>query len=312
VAVNAAGPRRYGYGTIRDYVLGFTAVDGTGALFSGGGRVVKNAAGYNMARLMTGSLGTLGILTQITLMVRPFAEASALLVCDLPQLDAAEQFLSGLVHSATRPVAIELLAGQPRNDDGLLGPAVEGSAGRLCIGFEGPAGEVEWMVGQLRQEWNAAGIRAPRQLSGSDSDAVWQQLTETPADAEIGIEIHVLPSATVAVIAKLLALVPESIVQAHAGNGVICVGLPCSLAVGRRDGESNADGKSTAMAVVRQLREIAAAAGGKLIVTQHPDTAQLSAADIWGPPGPAAGVMQAVKDRFDPQNILNPGRFVFA
>ena len=60
IAVNAAGPRRYAYGTMRDYLLGFTAVDGTGMTFSGGGRVVKNAAGYNMCRLMAGSLGHAG------------------------------------------------------------------------------------------------------------------------------------------------------------------------------------------------------------------------------------------------------------
>ena len=82
VALNAAGPRRYAYGSMRDYLLGFTAVDGRGLPFSGGGRVVKNAAGYNMCRLMAGSLGTLGVITQVTLMVRPVAEASALLVCE--------------------------------------------------------------------------------------------------------------------------------------------------------------------------------------------------------------------------------------
>ena len=84
IAANAAGPRRYAYGTIRDYLLGFTAVDGSGMIFSGGGRVVKNAAGYNMCRLMAGSRGTLGVITQTTLMVRPLPEAAALLACEVP------------------------------------------------------------------------------------------------------------------------------------------------------------------------------------------------------------------------------------
>ena len=100
IATNAAGPRRYAYGTMRDYLLGFTAVDGTGTIFSGGGRVVKNAAGYNMCRLMAGSRGTLGIITQATLMVRPLPEAAALLACEVPDFDLAEKLLASLVRSA--------------------------------------------------------------------------------------------------------------------------------------------------------------------------------------------------------------------
>ena len=160
VALNATGPRQYGYGTMRDYLLGFTAVDGTGMTFSGGGRVVKNAAGYNMCRLMAGSLGTLGVITQVTLMVRPLCEASVLLTCDLPDFAVAERLLAGLVRSLVRPVAIELLAGRD-GDNPVLGPAGDGAVGRLCVGFEGATAEVDWMVGQLRKEWAAEGVIAP-------------------------------------------------------------------------------------------------------------------------------------------------------
>ena len=112
IAVNAAGPRQFAYGTMRDYLLGFTAVDGTGTIFSGGGRVVKNAAGYNMCRLMAGSRGTLGIITQATLMVRPLPETSALLACEVADFDLAETLLASLVRLPVQPVAIELLAGR--------------------------------------------------------------------------------------------------------------------------------------------------------------------------------------------------------
>ncbi len=344
VAVNAAGPRRYGYGTIRDYVLGFTAVDGTGTVFSGGGSVVKNAAGYNMARLMSGSLGTLGILTQVTLMVRPPAEAAALLVCDLAQIEAAEPLLADLVRSDVRPIAIELLAGQLPDEDGLFGPPPKGDspifaadtavakkqifpaakgtgrrlvgtvpcerAARLCVGLEGSSEEVDWMVEELHRDWNAAGVGVTRQWTGPYGDPIWQQLTEMPGNAELSMEIHVLPSATVATLGKLLPLVPHGAIQARAGNGVIRIGLSCRAEDCRCVGEADAVGP-TAVALIRQLREIAAAAGGKLVVAQHPDDTPLTAADIWGPPGPAVRVMQAVKDRFDPHNLLNPGRFIF-
>ncbi len=114
VATDAAGPRRYACGSMREYLLGFTAVDGTGNLFSGGGRVVKNAAGYNMCRLMAGSLGTLGVITQVTLMVRPMCETSAWVASPKTSLDVVEKLLAELVRSATRPVAIELLANSRR------------------------------------------------------------------------------------------------------------------------------------------------------------------------------------------------------
>ena len=190
VAVNAAGPRRYAYGTMRDYVLGFTAVDGTGTMFSGGGRVVKNAAGYNMCRLMAGSLGTLGVITQVTLMVRPLPEASVLLVCDVPDFEVAEKLLAGLVRSPARPVAIELLAGRQREDDLVLGPVLEGNVGRLYVGFEGPAAEVDWMVEQLRERVGRgrrdradAGAHQP---APSRCGAGWPNF---PAD----VQINVLP-----------------------------------------------------------------------------------------------------------------------
>ncbi len=146
MAANAAGPRRYAYGTIRDYLLGFTAVDGTGMTFSGGGRVVKNAAGYNMCRLMAGSWGTLGVITQVTLMVRPLPEASALLACEFPISiwprscwPAWSARRSGRWRSSWRPAGSH--EGNP-----LFGPLLDGNVGRLYVGFEGSAAEVEWML----------------------------------------------------------------------------------------------------------------------------------------------------------------------
>src|SRR5437764_7903752 len=76
VALNKSGPRRLGYGTLRDYVIGISFVTDDGREVKAGGRVVKNVAGYDLMKLQTGSVGTLGVITQLTLKVRPKPEAS--------------------------------------------------------------------------------------------------------------------------------------------------------------------------------------------------------------------------------------------
>ena len=240
IATAAAGPRRLAYGTIRDYLLGFTAIDGRGMAFCGGGRVVKNAAGYNMCRLITGSLGTLGVVTQATLMVRPLPETAALLACDLPDLDLAERLLAGLIGSDVRPAAVEFSNGRERpvgewGHNPLLGPVLHGNVGRLCIGFEGPAGEVEWMLDLARRQWTALGMTSPTLMPRLASDRLWRWIAEFPAD----VEISVLPGKLVATIAALQAIVPDAGVVAHAADGVIRVSLPspaCGTGAGGEGG----------------------------------------------------------------------------
>ena len=138
-AVNAMGPRCCGYGAIRDYLLGLRAVDGRGVAFAAGGRVVKNAAGYNLCRLLAGSLGTLGVVTQVTLLVRPMPETSALAACDLRDLASAERLLAALNDSQTLPAAVELMTGPPRQDG--PSPAPGGGEIRLVVAFEGSRAE---------------------------------------------------------------------------------------------------------------------------------------------------------------------------
>ncbi len=305
VAVNAAGPRRYAYGTMRDYLLGFTAVDGSGTAFSGGGRVVKDAAGYNMCRLMAGSFGALGVITQATLMVRPLPEASVFFICDVPHFSVAEKLLAGLVGSPARPVAIELVAGRPRESNLVLGPVLEGNIGRLYVGFEGPAAEVDWMVEQLRGQWAEAGATAPMLVPTTRAEPLWRWLTEFEAH----VQISVLPSAVVSVIGKLLEIDPSCTIQAHAGDGVIRVQVGGKERGERR--EERGEGRVSVSTGIAQLRDVAAAAGGKMILLKHCDGASLTAADAWGLPGPEIRVVQAIKERFDLKNILNPGRFIF-
>jgi glycolate oxidase FAD binding subunit len=303
-AVGAAGPRRFGYGTLRDALLGFTAVDGRGTVFSGGGRVVKNAAGYNLPRLMAGSLGTLGILTQLTFWVRPAAERAAVLACDATDLDTAEKLLADLFESPVRPTAVDLLLGPVRHQAPILGPKADGTAACLYVSFEGAASETPWMLETLRTRWNAAGITAISSVADDSVARFWQWQADFPAD----VLIRVLPSQVTGLLESLLKIVPDYSLIAHAGHGEIL------MAAAERAGPSSAPaagGGAFAQLLREQLRPLVASQGGTLTVQHSQADAALNREDVWGPRGDAFAVMQALKDRFDPQGVLNPGRYVF-
>ena len=266
IATNAAGPRRFAYGTMRDYLLGFTAVDGVGIVFSGGGRVVKNAAGYNMCRLMAGSRGTLGIITQATLMVRPLPEAFALLTCQVPDFALAEKLLANLVRLPVHPVAIELQAGRHREGNPLFGPLADGNVARLCVGFEGSDVEVEWMLARLSEEWTAVGVASSPLSFKSQDDTPWRWMAEFPANETV----NVLPGKLVETVAELLKGSPDCAIQAHAGDGIIRLAR-----------------------TIQDHRPAAAFTPGEV--------------DEDAPIPPEMRVMRAIKERFDPKDILNPG-----
>ncbi len=306
IAANTFGPRRYRWGTIRDYLLGFTAVDGRGQPFSGGGRVVKNAAGYNMARLLVGSLGSLAVITQVTLMVRPIPEVSALVVADLAGFDRAEQLIGSLARTKTLPSAIQWLVGPAwRQLPGIVSEPQPG-LGRLLVGLEGTQAEVDWMIGQLGREWKDVGCVAPMVISGPSSRDLFRALAEGLAGASLAdgcasllLQAQVPPARVVGAVRLLLDADPQASMQAYAGDGVI----GGRLAPGRME---------PLTAFCRRLRASLASIDGSLVVLESPADAELSRETVWGPPGDGQRVMESIKRQFDPQGILNRGRFIFA
>jgi glycolate oxidase FAD binding subunit len=178
IATNWNGPRRFGQGTVRDYVIGISAVDGRGMPFKGGGRVVKNVAGYDFCKLLTGSLGTLGVISQVTLRLKPIPEQSALVACSLPDPAKAETLLAGLITSQITPTAIELLAGPAWENEPTLGDLPRSGPAHLflVVGLEGSAAEVETMTRRLASEWEVLGIGEPL-VVGQSAD-LWQRLIE--------------------------------------------------------------------------------------------------------------------------------------
>ena len=156
VAVNASGPRRLGYGTLRDYVIGISFVTDDGAEVKAGGRVVKNVAGYDLMKLQIGALGTLGVVTQLTLKVKPKPEASATVAfgCDPASLGTV---LDALAASKTRPVAVEVLNQLARQAVDRFPTITAEWVVMVC--FEEKAAAVSWQVSALLDELKAAPVR---------------------------------------------------------------------------------------------------------------------------------------------------------
>jgi glycolate oxidase FAD binding subunit len=300
IATNWNGPRRFGEGSLRDYVIGISAVDGRGQPFKGGGRVVKNVAGYDFCKLLTGSFGTLGVISQVTLRLKPIPEQSMLLACAATNSAHAERLLTGLITSKTKPTAIELLAGPAWHTDLALAD-LHPSASQLflVVALEGTGAEVEYMVRQLSAEWSEFGIEAP--LIVGEGASLWQRLVEFPAigDSPLLLKASVVPSGTTAVIDAARRIDPECSIQAHAGSGIAII----------KFAKFPAQGLSRAL--VGDLQPVAAAHRGQVVVLANPAGVEMTHQSVWGATDSPLALMTEVKRRFDPKDILNRGRFVF-
>ena len=200
------------------------------------------------------------------------------------------------MHTQTLPAAVELLAGSASQDNPAMGPVLTSSVARLIVAFEGSKPEVDWMVRRLQDEWREQGVSSPVIIPQAEAGPVWEWLTEFDAQ----VQISVPPGATAETVGRLLDLDSSAAIQAHAGNGVIRVGFSPPMLDQFRELLSG------------RLRPAVTAARGKMAVLSCPDGAPLTSQDVWGPPGDGAAAMQAVKDRFDPKGLLNPGRFAYA
>ncbi|WP_020471652.1 FAD-binding oxidoreductase [Zavarzinella formosa] len=274
IAVNASGPRRFGYGTLRDYVIGISLMNDQGETFKAGGRVVKNVAGYDLMKLATGSLGTLGIITQVTLKVKPKAGAGEWLVLPCPEGDVAT-VIAILGLTRTRPVAVVLKADGPNRE--------------FTVGYEDNPPSVAWQVKQLREELpdslrSRLGVLPPHE---AEKYRVTQRDFPLLETSPVTFKANVVPAMTWEFVKRAGGLGP---VEALFGNGIVFGHLPDVEAVPR-------------------LQAAAGECGGNLVLLRCP-TAAKTLARVWGRPAGDLELMRAVKKNLDPQNLFNPGRFV--
>jgi glycolate oxidase FAD binding subunit len=298
LAVNASGPRHLGFGTLRDYVIGISTVNDEGKETKAGGRVVKNVAGYDLCKLHIGALGTLGIITQVTLKVRPLPEARVLITlgCEGAGL---EPLLEQIHHSRTRPACVEAVnRGAARALAAGTGGPLPDTPWVLLVGLEDNNDAVNWQVRQFVREAPAP-VASLEVRADTAGDALWRALVQFTAqpEAAASFKANLLPGAVAAFCLKAATHSDELLLQSHAGSGILRGHFPASWPLER------------VQPILHDLLAAATSAHGNLIVPHCPP-AWKRTLPVWGAARNDAWLMKAVKDQLDPGRIFNPGRFV--
>ena len=289
IATGDTGSLRQRYNSVRDMLLGITFVRHDGEVVKAGGRVVKNVAGYDLMKLLTGSYGTLGILTQATMRVYPQPEAAQTVVL-AGAADRLAPALQSLLRSALTPSAIELLSPLAMADLGL-----DRQPG-LIVRFQSMAASVQQQATLLLALGQQLGLSTMSYPQVTEAE-LWQQLAQPMVrfaqPDTIACKIGVKPSAAVAFISQLEQLASPSRTVIHAGSGLGWLILP----------------GDTRSPLIQQIRSNCMAAGGYLSLLQAPLRLK-NYLEIWGYSGNALALMKKIKQQFDPENRLSPGRFV--
>ena len=291
LAAAAGGPSQHAYGLARDWLLGCRIAQADGVLVRGGGRVVKNVAGYDLPRLIVGSLGTLGVIVEATFKLTPLPATEETLLAVHPSLGATADAILAADERGLALTAAALIDA-PAAAELNTGIDIDPGAGIAAYRIAGGAAAVE----RTRKDLAALSVdSATLLLDGDRTASFWRRLNETLGGVELKAS---LPPAAVRGFVATLA-------DGDAGAGMPLIAYP-TVGVVR---VALADAETDEMAsIVERLRANAIAAGGSLVVTRAPVELKRRI-DVWGEVD-ALALMRNLKQQFDPESTLNPGRFV--
>lgn len=280
VAANLNGPRRSFYGSVRDLVIGMKVALVNGELIKAGGKVVKNVAGYDMCKLFVGSLGTLGIITETTLRVAPVAESAATVIAsgDLPRV---RQFTEELFRSSLLPAAVTLI-----NDR----PVQNWRAAVWCEGFS------ETVARHRRDLENLANrVGASAEILLNETHQVfWSEIRDFPLQQNRLVCRVTLPRAALFEFIQKFQIWGAPAIVADAAAGTLWFAY---------------QPKKSAAKKFAELESMAQAQSGHAVLFAAP--AELKQGiEVWGSSPPAMSLMREIKRQFDPNELLNPGRFI--
>jgi glycolate oxidase FAD binding subunit len=286
VATNLSGPRRVAWGAMRDHVMGVRAVTGRAEIIRSGGRVLKNVTGLDLCKLLTGSHGTLGVITEITLKVLPAPEATGTLV--LPGLDATAA-VAALSAALGSPFGVSGAAWLPA-DAAARVPGLAGIAGSATlIRIEEFSPSVTYRIGRLKDQFAVAGALI---LDTELSRNVWRDVRDAlplATRAEDAVwRVSVRPSSGPSVLDTLRARGLAAFLDW--GGGLVWLAGPADTA--------------THAAV----EAAAQAARGTWTLLRAPEALRGAVRVVPDEAAPLARITREVKAAMDPAGILNPGR----
>lgn len=275
IAANLSGPRRIAWGAMRDHLLGIRFVNGVGEVLRSGGRVLKNVTGLDLCKLLAGSYGTLGVMTEITLKVLPAPQATATLLIPVPDIGTGVRVLSAGLGSPFSVTGAAVLPGTPT---------------LAALRLEDFAASVTYRAARLRE--SLAGFGPATLLEGEPSRGVWREVRDAgplaPQPGDAVWRVSVRPSAAPAVARAAEALGGRTLLDW--GGGLVWVAAPATAA--------SHDALAAAVAV----------SGGTCTLFRAPEALRLSVPVVPAESAPLAAIARRVKATLDPAGILNPGR----
>ena len=299
LAAAHSGPLSLSYGLPRDWLIGIRVVNANGTVTKAGGKVVKNVTGYDMNKLYTGSLGTLGIIAEATFKVAPKPPVSRTLAVSFPTLKEALAGASKLLKEYGRPSALIVTNGEvaPR--------LIPGSEGYLLLAlFLGRAGVVSGWIDRSLSSLKGNGSRSVQELDCGEGVGVWQGVVDLPWVGEnvpdLGIRCSVVPLQVSGLLQALDLMDASSLSHGFVAE----VGTGSVRSLGWGDAEPRVFAER-----IRSVTSLTKRVQGTWVIEKCPLSLK-ETHDVWGPLPPGIEVMRRVKLALDPHGILNPGRFI--
>jgi glycolate oxidase FAD binding subunit len=285
LAADASGPLRHAYGTARDWLIGIKVVHADGTVSKSGGRVVKNVSGYDMHKLHVGSLGTLGVIVEATFKLVPLPQVDRTFVISAPSTAEARGVISAVHEAGLSVIAAELMS--PAASNSVLG------VGGWCALVRVGGGEAA--VARTTDDLAEYAALAHGSMEDAPAD-VWSKWREAFGPASLSMRVSVMPSK--------VADVAEVLDRRFAGEAPV---ISATASVGLLRLQLSPADDERALALIEQVREIAARYGGFAIVDAASDVVKRRI-DVFGAPGPDLEIMRRLKAELDPKGTLAPGR----